>query len=175
MPARGSSAISAATALHCPRTTRILQQAPNRAAYGRVVRKVPDVIESFRELAPPLLNDRHHGVLLSGVTLALQICELEPSAVVEYRMHVSALACMGPAAAHNTDEKWSGVLHLAGRSSLPACVPAVQTPFDGAHGFDCKSVADDGSITALALCSIQRLICLAWLHWPCLSCSCCFG
>ena len=86
-----------------------------------MVRKVPDVIESFRELAPPLLNDRHHGVLLSGVTLALQICELEASAVVEYRMHVSALACMGPTAAHDADEKciWCGAL---GRLLQPACI-----------------------------------------------------
>ena len=45
-------------------------------------------MEAFRELAPPLLNDRHHGVLLSGVTLSLQICLLEPSAIPEYRIHV---------------------------------------------------------------------------------------
>ena len=54
----------------------------------RVVRKVPEVMEAFRELAPPLLNDRHHGVLLSGMCLALQICQLEPAAIPEYRIHV---------------------------------------------------------------------------------------
>ena len=63
-----------------------------------MVRKVPEVMEAFRELAPPLLNDRHHGVLLSGMCLALQICQLEPAAIPEYRIHVrsavSAPTCM---------------------------------------------------------------------------------
>ena len=49
---------------------------------------MPEVIESFRELAPPLLNDRHHGVLLAGVCLCMQICQLEASAIPEYRIHV---------------------------------------------------------------------------------------
>ena len=36
----------------------------------RVVKKVPELAESFLEPCERLLNDRHHGVLLAAVTLA---------------------------------------------------------------------------------------------------------
>jgi AP-1 complex subunit gamma-1 len=37
------------------------------------MRKVPDTIEGFEPLAAQLLGDRHHGVLLTGVTLMLEV------------------------------------------------------------------------------------------------------
>ena len=37
------------------------------------MRKVPDTIEAFEPLAAELLTDRHHGVLLTGVTLMLEV------------------------------------------------------------------------------------------------------
>lgn len=42
----------------------------------RICRKVPDLQEHFLEKAKVLLNDRNHGVLLSGLTLVTSICEL---------------------------------------------------------------------------------------------------
>ena len=39
----------------------------------RIMRKVPDTIEGFEPLAAQLLGDRHHGVLLTGVTLMLEV------------------------------------------------------------------------------------------------------
>ena len=86
----------------------------NLVRAGRVVRKVPEVMESFRELAPPLLNDRHHGVLLSGVSLCLQICLLEPAAVPEYRIHVRPLHAL-PAG------------RLSAAADLGGALPARQT------------------------------------------------
>lgn len=57
----------------------------------RVLRKVPDMTEGFIDRAASLLNDRHHGVLLAGVTLMLDICEIHPDAVAHYRKHVPML------------------------------------------------------------------------------------
>lgn len=57
----------------------------------RVIRKVPDSIEAFQDAGAKLLLDRHHGVLLTGVTLMLDICAAEPAAVEAYRKHVPAL------------------------------------------------------------------------------------
>ncbi|KAK2843942.1 hypothetical protein FQN49_005920 [Arthroderma sp. PD_2] len=43
----------------------------------RVCRKVPDLQEHFVEKAKNLLVDRNHGVLLSGLTLAIEFCEFD--------------------------------------------------------------------------------------------------
>lgn len=58
----------------------------------RVIKKVPDMVESFIERAAGLLTDKNHGVILAGVTLMLQICELDREAIIPvYRRHVPAL------------------------------------------------------------------------------------
>ena len=57
----------------------------------RVIRKVPDAIESFQDVAAKLLMDRHHGVLLTGVALMMEICEVDPATVEAYRKHVPQL------------------------------------------------------------------------------------
>ncbi|KAL1965360.1 hypothetical protein VTN77DRAFT_5797 [Rasamsonia byssochlamydoides] len=41
----------------------------------RICRKVPDLREHFIEKAKMLLSDRNHGVLLCGLTLAIDLCE----------------------------------------------------------------------------------------------------
>ena len=56
-----------------------------------MLRKVPDMLESFVEKAPGLLEDRSHSVLLAGVTLMLDICSQEPSAAEVYRTQVPLL------------------------------------------------------------------------------------
>ncbi|KAI9368901.1 adaptin N terminal region-domain-containing protein [Aspergillus egyptiacus] len=43
----------------------------------RICRKVPDLQEHFVEKAKNLLSDRNHGVLLCGLTLAIDMCEAE--------------------------------------------------------------------------------------------------
>ncbi|DBA97265.1 TPA: hypothetical protein ACH3X1_015011 [Trebouxia sp. C0004] len=57
----------------------------------RVLRKVPEAIETFADKAAGLLTDRHHGVLLSGTTLMLEICEIEPKTIEQYRRQVPML------------------------------------------------------------------------------------
>lgn len=43
----------------------------------RICRKVPDLQEHFFDKAKLLLNDRNHGVLLSGLTLVVSMCEAD--------------------------------------------------------------------------------------------------
>jgi AP-1 complex subunit gamma-1 len=43
----------------------------------RICRKVPDLQEHFLEKAKLLLQDRNHGVLLCGLTLVIDLCELD--------------------------------------------------------------------------------------------------
>ncbi|XRA98255.1 AP-1 complex subunit gamma-2 [Pycnococcus provasolii] len=48
----------------------------------RIVKKAPDVTEQFLGAVPSLLNDRHHGVLIAGAQLALELCACEPKEYV---------------------------------------------------------------------------------------------
>ena len=57
----------------------------------RIIRKVPDTIESFEPLAGALLADRHHGVLLTACVLMLDICQVHPPSVEAFRRHVPQL------------------------------------------------------------------------------------
>ncbi|KAK4541405.1 hypothetical protein LTR36_008006 [Oleoguttula mirabilis] len=43
----------------------------------RICRKVPDLQEHFIDKAKLLLNDRNHGVLLTGLTLVISMCEAD--------------------------------------------------------------------------------------------------
>ena len=57
----------------------------------RILKKVPELVESYREISVQLLSDRQHGVLLTAVTLIAEICQLEKSMLTEYRRHVPQL------------------------------------------------------------------------------------
>jgi AP-1 complex subunit gamma-1 len=51
----------------------------------RIVRKVPDLVENFLEKGLTLLNERNHGVLLTGVTLLIEMCAVSPEAAASLR------------------------------------------------------------------------------------------
>ncbi|KAI8917709.1 Clathrin/coatomer adaptor, adaptin-like protein [Powellomyces hirtus] len=53
----------------------------------RVVRKVPDLMENFVSRAKSLLNERNHGVLLTGVTLLTEMCKMSDEILVDLRAH----------------------------------------------------------------------------------------
>jgi AP-1 complex subunit gamma-1 len=57
----------------------------------RILKKVPELSQQFVEGACNLLADRHHGVLLCAVTLALQLCAADEAAVTVFRTHVNTL------------------------------------------------------------------------------------
>jgi AP-1 complex subunit gamma-1 len=51
----------------------------------RCIRKVPYLTENFLERAQALASERHHGVLLTGVTLLDEICLINPEHIPAVR------------------------------------------------------------------------------------------
>lgn len=61
--------------------------APNQAALCalRVIKKVPDLTDHFISKAKNLLADRNHGVLLTAITLVIEMVQAEPVCLDEFR------------------------------------------------------------------------------------------
>lgn len=57
----------------------------------RIIRKVPDLAEYFLGPASGLLQDKHHGVLLTGTKLATTLCETHAPATDYFRKQVPTL------------------------------------------------------------------------------------
>ncbi|KND01869.1 uncharacterized protein SPPG_03659 [Spizellomyces punctatus DAOM BR117] len=53
----------------------------------RIVRKVPDLLENFQSRAKSLLNERNHGVLLTGITLLTEMCKMSEEVTTDLRTH----------------------------------------------------------------------------------------
>jgi len=51
----------------------------------RVVRKVPELTDHFTAKAKNLLADRNHGVLLSSITLMIEMCQADHNVLNEFR------------------------------------------------------------------------------------------
>jgi AP-1 complex subunit gamma-1 len=51
----------------------------------RIIKKVPDLLENFVSRAVNLLNERNHGVLLTGVTLLIEMCHSNPEFLTEVK------------------------------------------------------------------------------------------
>ena len=49
-----------------------------------MVKRAPDVVESFVDRPHALLADRHHGVLLAATALASAVMSVDPDAAVRY-------------------------------------------------------------------------------------------
>ena len=60
----------------------------------RIIRKVPDLIDHFLEPALQLLGDKSHGVLLCTLSLAIQICEIDPSSISLFGRSTSSLVAV---------------------------------------------------------------------------------
>jgi len=57
----------------------------------RIVRKVPELSESFTGPASNLLMDKHHGVLIAGVKLCIELCQATDGALEHFRKQVSTV------------------------------------------------------------------------------------
>ncbi|KAG2197741.1 hypothetical protein INT47_010677 [Mucor saturninus] len=57
----------------------------------RVILRVPELHENFISRSKSLLNDRSHGVLITGITLVTEMCEQNPENVVIFRKAVPLL------------------------------------------------------------------------------------
>jgi AP-1 complex subunit gamma-1 len=51
----------------------------------RVIKKVPDLTDHFIAKAKNILADRNHGVLLTAITLVIDMVQAEPSCLEEFR------------------------------------------------------------------------------------------
>lgn len=51
----------------------------------RIIKKVPDLLEHFHSRAKSLLNERNHGVLLTGVTLLIEMCRMSEEVLIDLR------------------------------------------------------------------------------------------
>ena len=60
----------------------------------RIVRKVPDMTERYAGKIKALLSDKNHGVLLTGLQLLIDLCQIDPSNVDLFRGAVPALVNM---------------------------------------------------------------------------------
>ncbi|XP_065844419.1 AP-1 complex subunit gamma-1-like [Oscarella lobularis] len=58
---------------------------------ARMINKVPDLIDSFVPLTRSLLNEKNHGVMLSGVVLVTEVCRISPESVSHFRKQVGSL------------------------------------------------------------------------------------
>ncbi|KAK0551520.1 clathrin associated protein complex large subunit [Tilletia horrida] len=74
----------------------------------RIVRKVPDLLDHFADRTKQLLQDKNHGVLLCGVTLAIELCRLDEEILQNYRStvpllvrHLKALVATGYSPEHD--------------------------------------------------------------------------
>ncbi|KAL0098140.1 adaptin N terminal region-domain-containing protein [Phycomyces blakesleeanus] len=57
----------------------------------RIIRRVPELHENFISKSKALLNDRSHGVLVTGVTLITEMCQQHPENVQLFRKAVPLL------------------------------------------------------------------------------------
>lgn len=51
----------------------------------RIIRRVPDLLDHFTDKAKHLLQDRNHGVLLAGITLVTEMCDLDDDIAQQFR------------------------------------------------------------------------------------------
>ena len=57
----------------------------------RIIRKCPDLIERYVPKVKTLITERNHGVLVTGLQLMTEICEIDPSNVEPLRKAVPNL------------------------------------------------------------------------------------
>ncbi|KAI9249011.1 adaptin N terminal region-domain-containing protein [Sporodiniella umbellata] len=57
----------------------------------RIILRVPELHENFISKSKSLLNDRSHGVLITGITLVTEICEKNPENIPVFRKAVPLL------------------------------------------------------------------------------------
>ncbi|KAH0677574.1 hypothetical protein KY285_025375 [Solanum tuberosum] len=51
----------------------------------RIIKKVPNLAENFIHAAASLLSEKHHGVLITGVQLCIDLCKISTEALEHFR------------------------------------------------------------------------------------------
>lgn len=89
-------------------------------AVVRVIRKAPELVENFFERGRALLSEKNHGVILTGVTLLLEMCKLDTTGQVALQCRqvgnsdgearqpgVIAVLNQAPCVPHSWSRSWS--------------------------------------------------------------------
>ena len=80
----------------------------------RIIKKVPDLMENYIQKAIQLLNERNHAVLMTGVTLLIDMCSqspevcqaLKPACVAVLIRHLKTLSAGG---SHSAEHDVGGI------------------------------------------------------------------
>lgn len=57
----------------------------------KIIRKVPDLMEMFVPVTRSLLNEKNHGILLTGVVLIEEMCTVNPDSLVHFKRFIPNL------------------------------------------------------------------------------------
>ncbi len=52
---------------------------------ARIINKVPDLMEVYVPTTRQLLNEKNHGVLITGVCLVTEMCSVNPDSLTHFR------------------------------------------------------------------------------------------
>lgn len=61
---------------------------------ARIVRRVPELMEMFLPASRTLLNEKNHGVLITGVTLITEMCLQSPDTLAYFKKVCSLFLCL---------------------------------------------------------------------------------
>ncbi|OUC48206.1 adaptin region [Trichinella nativa] len=82
----------------------------------RIIKKVPDLLEMFVSSSRALLNEKNHGVLISGICLIQEMCERSPDLVPNMVRILKNLLMSGYSPEH--DVKLIKLLRLLGKNDM---------------------------------------------------------
>lgn len=60
-------------------------------AATRIIKKCPELLETFADKLGSYFEDKNHGVLICGISLAIQVFRMEPSYIEKYRKYLSSV------------------------------------------------------------------------------------
>ena len=52
---------------------------------ARIIRRVPELMEMFLPVSRTLINEKNHGVLITGITLITEMCQASPDALIYFK------------------------------------------------------------------------------------------
>ncbi len=60
-------------------------------AATRIIKKCPELLETFADRLGSYLEDKNHGVLICGISLAIQVFKMESAYIEKYRKYLNGI------------------------------------------------------------------------------------
>jgi len=60
-------------------------------AATRIIKKCPELLETFADRLGSYFEDKNHGVLICGISLAIQVFRMEPTYIEKYRKYLNGI------------------------------------------------------------------------------------